>query len=151
MSITLSILETYFKLPQVFLFFVGVYYFLTPHRHFVIPSLVPSPTSHDVPESKIHDFNEVFIPLEFTSLVVQLLLNHRSRTFAGWYKSSVVVALMLQVITLANFVPAVLGRIDARPGLPAHQVVLLVFVVTTAWQALTLPSVPQTGGDEDEE
>ena len=62
-----------------------------------------------------------------------------------------VVGLMLQAMFLANFVPAVLGRIDARFGLSVEAVMFSVLMVVNGWQALTLPSVPQTREDVDEE
>ena len=91
------------------------------------------------------------LSLDLTGIVLQLLLNYRSRTFAGWYKSAVVLQLMLQAMFCANFVPAVVGRTDLRGGFLAGQVAYLVLFMVMGWQVLTLPSVPQTGCDKDED
>jgi len=143
----------YFKPPpQLYLSLVGIYYFFNPDESFAIPSLVPDPPFYDFPEHKLFRLSEPLItPLHLTGLIAQLLLNHWSRTFAGRYKLSVVVGLMLQAMFLANFVPAVLGRIDARFGLSVEAVMFSVLMVVNGWQALTLPSVPQTREDVDEE
>ena len=78
------------------------------------------------------------------------MLNHRARTFAGQYKSAVVVHIILQALILLNFVPALLGRIDTRIGISIEDVVFMLIWTAMGWQALTLPDVPQTGGDDDE-
>jgi hypothetical protein len=90
-------------------------------------------------------------PLELTGLLLQFMLNHRARTFAGRYKSAVVVHIILQALILLNFVPALLGRIDTRIGISVENVVYMLIWMAMAWQALTLPNVPQAGGDEDDE
>ena len=101
--------------------------------------------------NELLDPSIILQPLAFTGKILQLLLNHRSRSFAGQYKSAVVLDLMGQGAFFATFVPALLGRIDTREGVTVQHMGVLVLLAVTGWQALTLPSVPQTGFDEDEE
>jgi hypothetical protein len=128
-------------------------YWLKPHAKFIIPPLMPSPTSHDVLEhSKLYNLCDTILsPLEFTGITLQLLLNYRSCTFAGWYRLVGISLLMSHVIALATFVPAVVGRIEARSGWSVEQGMVFVLYIVVGWQALTLSSVPQAVGDENEE
>jgi hypothetical protein len=113
---------------------------------------MPDPPFNHCYTRKLHNLDIILLaPLSFTGGILQLLLNHQSRTFAGQYKLAVILNAVLQAATLAEFVPAVLGRIDIRGGVSAETMAFLILLAVTGWQTLTLPNVSQTGYDEDEE
>ncbi|KAJ6632547.1 hypothetical protein B0H10DRAFT_1977759 [Mycena sp. CBHHK59/15] len=131
---------------------VIVYYLFSPDNYLVISSRLPDPTPDDHHAnifSRIHGL--VFFPLTFTGRLAQLLLNHRSQTFAGSYKLAVAIRFLLLLLTLIIYSPTVVGRFDARPGLSAPQAVEMLALAGMIWQAATLPSVIQTRDDEDNE
>ena len=89
------------------------------------------------------------VSLEFTGSALQVLLNQRSHSFAGMYKSAAIIHLTSQIAYLLNFLPSLLGRIDARSGFSVLSVAFASFSAVLGWQALTLPKVSETGDSED--
>jgi hypothetical protein len=84
-------------------------------------------------------------------LIQQMLLNHRTRTFAGQHKLSVVISCVEWSLNSAIFIPAIVGRVRARQGLSNHDIIDTVALIVSVWQALTLTSVTQTQGHEEED
>jgi hypothetical protein len=93
----------------------------------------------------------IFIPLRLLGQAQQLLLNHRSHSFAGAHKLSVATRCLELFLSSTIFVPAIVGRVNARPGLSSQEVVDIGMLVMFLWQAFSLPCVPQTQGNEEEE
>lgn len=56
--------------------------------------------------------------------------------------------LVLAVSTLADFAPPLMGRMQVRRALSAQDVAELLWLAVAAWQALTLPSVPQVSEED---
>jgi len=119
---------------------LATYYFFKPHEYPVIAAITLNPKANEAVG---------FIPaylllsMEVVGTILQITLNWRSRSFAGDHKISVLLMLALNAISVANFVPALVGRYGTRPPLHAHLVVGLVLALLLAWQALVFPTVPQ--------
>ena len=144
--------ESDIRFFQLFTCLVVTYYFFRPHEHFAIPARPPPPTVEDFPTHKLRDLSPiVLIPLHLTALIQQMLLNHRTRAFAGQHKLSVVISCIGWSLDSAIFIPAVVGHVRARQGLSSHDIVNTVALIVSVWQALTLPSVTQTQGHEEED
>ena len=88
---------------------------------------------------------------EATGIILQLLLNHRMRHFAGRHNSVMAVEVMGSVCFILHLTPSAVGRSDMGLGLSLSQALMAAVMGIMAWQALTLSSVPQTYVDEDEE
>ncbi|KAJ6562522.1 hypothetical protein B0H19DRAFT_1248232 [Mycena capillaripes] len=118
----------------------------------VLAALHPPPSSTDGDSNIIsHVFAYAYFPLKLTGDIFQLLLNYRSRTFAGSYKLTVVLACIYAMLVLTHFMPLVVGRYEARPGLSIWEAVEMVLLAAMAWQAAVLPKVTQKMEDEDSE
>ncbi|KAJ7262642.1 hypothetical protein B0H12DRAFT_1231091 [Mycena haematopus] len=131
---------------------VAVYYLFSPEDYHVFSARLPTPDPDDLPANSVARlYALVFFPLQFTGRLSQMLLNHRSRTFAGSFKAAVVLRSILLMLDLAMYLPALIGRYDARPGLSAPQVVDMAALAVTVWQAVTLPKAAQNVEDEDSE
>ncbi|KAJ6495433.1 hypothetical protein C8R45DRAFT_1095066 [Mycena sanguinolenta] len=119
------------------------YDILAPHH----PPLGPLDGNSN-PFSQAYDF--ISSPLLFTSYLSQLLLNQRSKTFAGRYKTTVAVDCIYMIVDLIKFIPSVIGRYDARPGLSVDDVVHAVLLATLAWQAIVFPKVAETTEEDSQ-
>jgi hypothetical protein len=51
----------------------------------------------------------------------------------------------------AIFIPAIVGHVRARQGLSSHDIINTVALIVSVWQALTLTSLTQTQGHEEED
>jgi hypothetical protein len=128
------------------------YYFFEPHLRLAIASHVPVPSPVDITAHKLRDLSPIVVlPLRLSAIFQQLMLNQRTRAFAGQHKMSVLFACIQRALDYTIFVPAIVGRVDARLGLSIHTIVDTVLLVISAWQAWILPSVPQTQGQEEDE
>lgn len=137
--------ESDIRLFQLFICLVVTYYFFRPHKHFAIPAHPPPPAVGDFTTHKLRDLSpSVLIPLHLTALIQQMLLNHRTRAFAGQHKLSVVISCVEWSLNSALFVPAIVGHVRAPQGLSNHDIINTVALMVGVWQALTLPSVTQT-------
>ncbi|KAK7028330.1 hypothetical protein R3P38DRAFT_3394488 [Favolaschia claudopus] len=130
---------------------IAIYYIFTPDEYHLISANIPAPSAEDLPTNSIARFHAlVFFPLRFTGTMTQLLLNHRFKTFAGSYKAAVLLRTIMTVLLLTRYSPTLVGRFDARPGLSAPQVVEMVALVFTIWQALVFPKAVQKEEDDSE-
>jgi hypothetical protein len=96
-------------------------------------------------------YARVQFPLKITGVLSQLLLNQRSKTFAGSYKITVALRCIQALLNLAVFIPSVVGRYDARPGLSVLDVADWIMLSILAWQAVVFPKVTEKMEDEDNE
>jgi hypothetical protein len=128
------------------------YYFPSLFNYFVLGSRLPNPGPKDVITNVVaRVYARVNYPLKITGVLSQLLLNQRSKTFAGSYKITVVVSCMNTVLNLALFIPSIVGRYDARPGLSVLNIADWIMLAILAWQAVVFPKVTEKMEDEDSE
>ncbi|KAJ6491584.1 hypothetical protein DFH09DRAFT_1377219 [Mycena vulgaris] len=131
---------------------IVIYYLFSPDEYHVISAHLPHPSPDDHHSNIVARlYGLVFVPLQFTGRLSQLLLNQRSKMFAGSYKIAVVLRCVLMALALIVYSPSVVGRFDARPGFSAPQVVTMISLAAIVWQAVTLPKVVQKTEDEDSE
>ncbi|KAJ7666901.1 hypothetical protein DFH06DRAFT_1185007 [Mycena polygramma] len=131
---------------------VAVYYFFSPEEYHLLSAHHPHPGSSDQPTNSLaRTYAILFGPLQLTGTLAQLLLNYRAKTFAGSYKAAIGLRAVIMVLALGMYVPTVVGRFDARPGLAVSQIVEMVALAVALWQAAVFPKVVQKVGDEDSE
>ncbi|KAJ7302358.1 hypothetical protein DFH08DRAFT_74267 [Mycena albidolilacea] len=131
---------------------IGIFYLFSPDEYHILSAHLPAPSPDDLPTNSIAGlYASVFFPLQLTGRLSQLLLNHRSRTFAGSYKAAVLLRSILSMLHLALYWPALVGRYDARFGLSAPQVVEMIVLAVTIWQAAAFPKAIQKAEDEGSE
>ncbi|KAJ7580148.1 hypothetical protein C8J56DRAFT_962341 [Mycena floridula] len=113
----------------------------------LLDPIIPQPSSENWYAGHITTFGDA---LSDTGKVSQLFFNHKTRIFAGEYKTRVWINLLDHTMSLLTFVPAVGGKVEARPGIPFHYcITIVVWIVPTVWQATVLPRPAETS-DEDE-
>ncbi|KAJ6510568.1 hypothetical protein C8R45DRAFT_964526 [Mycena sanguinolenta] len=129
---------------------IAIYHLFSPEDYHVLSAYLPAPDPDDLPTNIVARFYAlVFFPLQFTGRLSQVLLNHRSRTFAGSFKAVVVLRIILVMLDLAVYWTTLIGRYDARPGLSVPQGVDMVLLAVMVWQAVILPKAVQNAEDED--
>ncbi|KAF7344378.1 hypothetical protein MSAN_01918800 [Mycena sanguinolenta] len=128
------------------------YYSFVPLGYYIVAPLHP-PLGPDDQTTVSNPFAWAYAaasaPLALTGLLSQILLNQRSKTFAGRYKVAVVVGCIEAILRMVNFLPFVIGRFDVRPGLSVAQVIEYTLRATMAWQAVVFPSVTEKTEEED--
>ncbi|KAF9466788.1 hypothetical protein BDZ94DRAFT_137676 [Collybia nuda] len=136
----------------LFMSLVALYSAISPHRNFVIPSILPVPAPGDFAPDRLAELSPYFIyPLHVTGKILQLTLNYHSKSFAGSYKITAALVLALNLSTLASFVPSLVGRYNSRPGLSIQEAVDLILLAITSWHAKTLPSIMHTEKEDHAE
>jgi hypothetical protein len=129
------------------------YHFVNPGAIILIQSTLSSPKSDAtgyLDPSTI--LSNVSSAMTTTAAILQLLLNHRLRSFAGRHNSVMVVEMILSVAFLLHLTPRAVGTSSFSVGLTLAQALMMVTVTwPMAWQALTLHCVPQVDDDDDEE
>lgn len=134
---------------QLFLSIAAIYYFLAPHDYHVIAALLPPPSPGDLKNNRFDELAPFILqPIYLTGRALQLLLNRRSKTYAGSHRITIVLALVQLLTELAKFVPMLVGRFEARGSFSIQDVISSAMIVVGCWQAITLPSVPQASDDE---
>lgn len=88
-------------------------------------------------------------PAIFLGRILQLIMNSRSRTFAGTYKTGAILGLLGSLITVAAGVPSIVGRSIRSFGLSVEKGCELAAIVVFAFQALWYPVVSLVDEDED--
>ncbi|KAJ7074566.1 hypothetical protein C8F01DRAFT_29818 [Mycena amicta] len=137
---------------QLCLVLIAIYSFFSPEEYYVLPGQLPPRTADDHPKNIVSRLCAFLIfPLTFTGIVSQIFLNHRSRTFAGSYKLTVILRFVAELLTLATYSTSLVGRFDAKPGLSIPAAVEGVLLAVTIWQAGSLPKVAQDAEDVDTE
>ncbi|KAF7360594.1 hypothetical protein MVEN_00790800 [Mycena venus] len=130
------------------------YFSFSPFQHHVLaplhPPLGPTDTiQHLNPFARV--FGWVYFPLGFTGKLSQILLNQRSKTYAGGYKIHIALNCISGMLYLMTFLPSVVGRYDARPGFSVLSAMDLTLLAALTWQAAVFPKVTQKMEDEDSE
>ncbi|KAF5361433.1 hypothetical protein D9758_006162 [Tetrapyrgos nigripes] len=96
-------------------------------------------------------FYDLQTPLWLTGISSQIILNHKSRHFAGNFKSAAVLSFVNLSTLLMKYVPAVVGRYNSREALWFHSFLTWGVQVVIVYQAVMFPEVRMVEGDEDEE
>ncbi|KAJ7191505.1 hypothetical protein GGX14DRAFT_481434 [Mycena pura] len=116
-------------------------------------TLIPSPLPPD-PEAIARTTDNIFFAsataADCMSEVLQLLMNHRARTFGGMYKVTVWLLLAHRVLHFIVYVPAILGHIPNRAPLSLGTVIQVLPLLAQVWQAWTLPSAKTVEEEEHE-
>ncbi|KAJ7119542.1 hypothetical protein C8R44DRAFT_177044 [Mycena epipterygia] len=133
---------------------IAIYYLFSPDEYHIVSAHLLAPDPSDNPTNSVSRVAAlVFFPLALTGELSQLLLNQRTTTFAGSYKIAVVFRSILVVPQMVQFLLAVIGRLDARPGfsaldaLSAPDVGSMIMFTVTLWQVFAFPNAVQTVED----
>ncbi|KAJ7219638.1 hypothetical protein C8J57DRAFT_257919 [Mycena rebaudengoi] len=132
-------------------FILAISIFLAdPFQRELIKSPLP-PDLEATPRSTVNNiFSAGITAAYWMSEVLQLLMNHRARTFGGMYKATVWFLVAGRVLYFMVYLPAVLGHIPNREPLCVACVVSLLPLLVQAWQAWTLPAAKTDEEEEDE-
>jgi hypothetical protein len=128
------------------------YHFFAPFNYHILAAHHPPPASTDSttvshPFARYHIL--IYWPLYLTGSLSQLVLNQRSKTFAGRHKIGLALSCIRAVLNLITYLPAVVGRYDARSGLSFSTAVEYIILAAMACQAAVFPEVTQKMEDED--
>ncbi|KAJ7792321.1 hypothetical protein B0H14DRAFT_2931666 [Mycena olivaceomarginata] len=135
-------------------YYIIYYHFFAPFNYHVLAAHHPPPASTDgttVSHPFVRYHILIYWPLHFTGNLSQLLLNQRSKTFAGRHKIGLALTCICAVLNLFTYLPAVVGRYDARPELSFSEAAEYIILAAMAWQAAVFPQVTQKMEDEDSE
>ncbi|KAJ7596372.1 hypothetical protein C8J56DRAFT_286974 [Mycena floridula] len=78
--------------------------------------------------------------LQQTGHISQMILNHRTRFFAGTYKTVIWMQAVRYLLTLSSFLPILFGTLHFSEGLSVSYLVMgFAWVIPAVWQALVLP------------
>jgi hypothetical protein len=80
---------------------------------------------------------------ELSAVILQIIFNKNSGTFAGMYALKAYVEAARQMIRLLRFWPWLIGRYEVRGGLGVTMLIVIILDVVLFWQAWTLPRVEQ--------
>ncbi|KAG5725148.1 hypothetical protein E4T56_gene10227 [Termitomyces sp. T112] len=118
-----------------------IYYAFSPHSYAVIPAILPAaPDVYDY-SWLINGWYYFATPMDVMGEFFQLLLNWRSKSFAGSYKVTPLLSLGAILIGMLEYIPGVIGPYDTRPSLAAQEFVELVLASIRLWQSLMYPHV----------
>ncbi|KAJ7619341.1 hypothetical protein FB45DRAFT_1095422 [Roridomyces roridus] len=130
-----------------------IHLFEFPFDYELITSLHPARVQADflwnTTDPLIRIYRIIWFPLQLTGQITQILLNYRSKTFAGAYKLTVLIRCIQTVLESFKFLPFIVGRYDARPGLSILGLVQRVILGVVAWQAFVYPKVTPKMEQED--
>ncbi|KAK0462886.1 uncharacterized protein EV420DRAFT_1521460 [Desarmillaria tabescens] len=129
---------------------LAVYYIARPLEHHVIDALHPP-----MPEQEFSYIAEYVTPgiraTVITAMILQIMLNYRSKVFAGNYRISAYLNLLVALLGLIAYVPALVGRPESRTGLSFDYCIRSIVCMVEAFQAFILPNASQMEDDEDDE
>jgi hypothetical protein len=111
-----------------------------PIRHHIGPAPDPMSSQHDhfIALEKF-----LLSPLNMAGDIFQLILNYRSRTFAGQYKLAAWLMLVMYVLDFASETEWVVGKVLVGRPLEAAWVVYLIPLAVWVVQAVLYPKVAQ--------
>ncbi|KAJ7688550.1 hypothetical protein B0H17DRAFT_1135523 [Mycena rosella] len=121
-----------------------------PYQRNLIPSPLPPDPEVTVRSTAGNIFSASVTTAHCMSDVLQLLMNHRARTFGGMYKASVWLMLAERVLHFVLYLPAILGHIPDRAPLSLGTVINVLPLLVRAWQAWTLPAAKTEEEEESE-
>jgi hypothetical protein len=125
-------------------------YWAEPFQRDLVPSLLP-PDPEVTARSTAHNiFFASVTAAHSMSDVLQLLMNHRARTFGGMYKATLWLMVAAQALHFTAYVPTILGHIPDRGPLSLGTVIVVLPLSVRAWQAWTLPAAKEEEEEEHE-
>ncbi|KDR66891.1 hypothetical protein GALMADRAFT_232296 [Galerina marginata CBS 339.88] len=89
------------------------------------------------------------VPAMTLGRIIQVIMNSRSRRFAGTYKPCTVLSLVGFFFTTASMAPSIIGEPTDSHGLGVFALTEAVFMAALAFQAFKYPAVSQVDEDED--
>ncbi|KAG6840560.1 hypothetical protein C0991_005836 [Blastosporella zonata] len=123
----------------LFLFAVAIYYFFPLQKLAAIPAKT-LPLKPDN-QTLLATFPTcVLYSMDLVGMLLQIILNWRSRSFGGKTPISALLALSLHMLYLAVYVPGVVGTFNTREALNVQELVETSIALIMAWQSLTFPS-----------
>ncbi|KAG6825244.1 hypothetical protein H0H92_004300 [Tricholoma furcatifolium] len=135
----------------LFLSVLAIYYFFPLQEMTVISAITvlkPKPENEVTGHFSFSQVLYLLYAMDMVGMLLQVILNWRSQTFAGRMRASAVLTLLRRLSELAFFVPALVGRFDTRGALSAHEVLECTIACVFVWQAFRLPN-PQEDSYED--
>ncbi|KAJ7486305.1 hypothetical protein B0H11DRAFT_2192319 [Mycena galericulata] len=121
-----------------------------PFQHELIPSPLPPDPEATARSTAYNIFSASVAAAFWMSEVLQLLMNHRARTFGGMYKATVWLIVAERVLHFILYLPAILGHIPDREPLSLGTVIKVLPLIVQAWQAWTLPAAKTEEEEEHE-
>lgn len=113
----------------------------------LVPTLGPEPPRPDhyrdyyaLKPAAIESF--IISPLLFSGDILQIVMNFQTKTFAGQYKISAWIGVVLRLIDWAPFVPWVAGVVDVREAFTVSSATFFVPFAAAALQSLWYRDVP---------
>ncbi|KAH8829261.1 hypothetical protein DL96DRAFT_1597363 [Flagelloscypha sp. PMI_526] len=125
----------------------ALFFFVDLGSYSLFPSL--RPPSDDIPPLIERIMKSLNDSVTINSLILQIIMNFRSHTFAGMYKFTTWLYLAANLLAfLANF-KALFGNIS-DPGFNAEDIWQTIVAAVLVWQASSLPSPKFDQEDEHE-
>ncbi|KAJ7703383.1 hypothetical protein B0H14DRAFT_3029584 [Mycena olivaceomarginata] len=121
-----------------------------PFQRDLIPSPLPPDPEATARSTAGYIFSASVTAAYCMSGALQLLMNHRARTFGGMYKAAVWLMVAERVLHFTVYLPAILGRIPDRAPLSLGTVINVLPLLVQAWQAWTLPAAKAEEEEEHE-
>ncbi|KAJ7925525.1 hypothetical protein B0H13DRAFT_2569307 [Mycena leptocephala] len=121
-----------------------------PSQRHLIPSPLPPDPEATARSTADNIFSASVTAAHCMSVVLQLLMNHRARTFGGMYKAIIWLLVAQQVLHFIVYFPAILGHIPDRAPLSLETVIIVLPLLAQAWQAWTLPAAKTQEEEEHE-
>ncbi|KAJ7505989.1 hypothetical protein B0H11DRAFT_326911 [Mycena galericulata] len=115
----------------------------------IITPVIPTHHEGERPNILSTNMSIVVDALSMSGAVLQLILNYRAQVFAGRYKASVVLSVVLRFLHYASTLPAIVGRSEIMNGVTYTDAVWDVLMWTSCWQAWKYSS--RIPADEDQE
>ncbi|KAJ7199300.1 hypothetical protein C8J57DRAFT_1633991 [Mycena rebaudengoi] len=104
-----------------------------PFQRELIPSLLPPDPEAMSPSTAAKVFWASVAAASYMSEVLQLLVNHRARTFGGMYKATAWLMVADQVLHFMVYLPSVLGHIPNREPLSLGMVIDALPLLEQVW------------------
>jgi len=129
---------------KLFLSLFVLHYFQPPYDYHLIPATHPI-----LPTDRLTAALPALIgAMTVTGWILQLLFNFTSGHFAGHYRLNAVLLFIIGATGLLDFAPALVGKFDGRRALSVQDLLEVALYTVAAYQALSLPPVPQECPDE---
>ncbi|KAJ6573044.1 hypothetical protein DFH09DRAFT_1152238 [Mycena vulgaris] len=123
--------------------------FLKPQEIFIIsPTLLPPPASTEYSFFRTHILSNFCRTASLLGPIFQLLLNHRSRVFAGMYKTTVCFEALLIILKIGFGSPHLFGQANPSFTLSVLDLAAIGTTLWTCWQAVILPRPKDEAEDE---
>ncbi|KAK7038487.1 hypothetical protein R3P38DRAFT_3262867 [Favolaschia claudopus] len=136
----------------IFAFILAIDYTLNLHGRYLVSPAIPSLGPGDLPDLLPSELTSAVDALRLTGWILQMILNFRSRVFAGSYKIAVVLSVVVELLGHAAAATWLVGRSEIITGVSYWEGLRGVLLGVNCWQAWRYESrVPEDlHGDDDE-